>query len=216
MNTEVSMETDEVTTGSEPSKIAPSAAEAVLQAKKLLVEVKKQQEFSTQGGSVKSNEFLRCICNKGMLMDKLQLSDPSLLANHPQLQRRTLFESIKSKIKGDKSDQSYMLSLLVEFSDWKVILSTINWLLSEETTDPTNVNKDSSLVSVNPSTVLDFLWTVIHAPSIWQGREKKSTNEPVMQLNSEQICRIVSYVVAATAEQRFNNIHKKLYIGLSR
>ena len=32
-------------------------------------------------------------------MDKLQLSDPSLLANHPQLQRRTLFESIKNNIK---------------------------------------------------------------------------------------------------------------------
>nr|CAB3256291.1 integrator complex subunit 1 [Phallusia mammillata] len=181
-------------------------SKVALVAQILLEEIGHRHTLIGRGKSISDDLCFTSVGTSGLLVDWLQLLDPELLAHCPHLQRKLLFEKNETSSPQSASsvfNQAYLLSLLVQHCNWSTIHNSIQWLLSDETPDPTD-DKQSPTLGVNAKTALDFLWVVIQAPKIWQGRENKSTrvNEPVLRLTPGQFCRLLSYIVAATANHK--------------
>nr|XP_039270920.1 integrator complex subunit 1-like [Styela clava] len=195
-----------------------------LVAKILLEEIGNRKSKASRGKcDVQDDAFYASIGTTGLLIDWLQLLDPELLAHRPKLQRKLLFESqrlvtlsmpikMSAKMSNIKlpqsltSHQTYLLSLLAEHSNWETVYKCLQWLLSDstyETSTEKSGKSQSSGINVDARTAMDFLWVCMHMSNIWKGRENKSTSlqEPVFYLNSEQFCRVLSYMVASSTKQ---------------
>ncbi|XP_069125387.1 integrator complex subunit 1-like [Argopecten irradians] len=140
-----------------------------------------------------------------LLLDWLELLDPELVAQAPDLQHQLMFSPTKGTKQVSEetsaqskscdpqsgrsySNQAYLLALLTHQSSWSALHRSINTLLHKS---PSN--------SFCPTTVLDFLWACLQIPKIWQGREQKvSVKQPVenvLSMSQDQLETILNYIV---------------------
>ncbi|XP_076816735.1 integrator complex subunit 1-like [Clavelina lepadiformis] len=193
-------------------------AKVSLVAQILLEDISHRRVLMSRGQLTHNDDYFTSIGTTGLLVDWLQLLDPELLVHTPHLQRKLLFEGGRNSlntldVKVPVFDQAYLLSLLAEHCNWENIHNSLQWLLSDATPDLTvELGAGKSDIVVDAKAALDFLWVIIQAPKIWQGRENKSTSvsEPVLQLTSSQFYRLLSYVVAATVGQEVNDLTPQL------
>lgn len=91
---------------------------------------------------------------KGMLVDWLADVDPELVSNFHTSQMDLLFSST------DHQFRYYLLSLLIHRTNWQTLKFTVDELLSKFT------------ANYDPTSVLDFIESILKNPRLWQGRDK--------------------------------------------
>lgn len=191
----------------------------------LLEEIGSRKTKAIRGKSeLQDDKFRASIGATGLLIDWLQILDPELLAHRPVLQRKLLFESqrtpaasmpLKMSSKMNllrqphtfRSHQTYLLSLLVEHSNWGTIHKCLQWLLCESAGDTiidkgTKSSSDAS-INVDPQLAMDFLWACIHTSKIWMGIDSRSRSlkKTVLHLNANQFCRVLSFMVSSSTKR---------------
>eukprot|EP00092_Neocalanus_flemingeri_P015764 GFUD01017066.1.p1 GENE.GFUD01017066.1~~GFUD01017066.1.p1 ORF type:complete len:2079 (+),score=577.03 GFUD01017066.1:73-6309(+) len=137
----------------------------------------------------------------GLLVDWLELLDPTVISTCPDLQQQLVFgRTIRKKAGASsgpvqtpaQSSRPYLLSLLTHQASWSVLRSTVNCLLA--TYQP----------ELEPSAVLDFLSACIHIPRLWQGRDQRPPkhDQPpdVLGLEGELLESLTEYVMAEAVE----------------
>ena len=132
----------------------------------------------------------------GLLVDWLELLDPTIISSCPDLQMKLVFGKTIKKLEGvDVNDDKvpagncrpYLLSLLTHQASYTVLRSTVSSLLASFNTN------------LEPSSVLDFLSASIQIPRLWQGRDQRPPKhhkpEDVLQLEGENLINLVEYVI---------------------
>jgi len=138
----------------------------------------------------------------GLLVDWLELLDPTVISTCPELQQQLVFGRIIRKTAGTnigtvqepaQSSRPYLLSLLTHQASWTVLSSTVSSLLT------------SYQPELEPSAVLDFLAACIHIPRLWQGRDQRPPKHDkppdVLGLESEMLQSLTEYVIAEAVER---------------
>ena len=137
----------------------------------------------------------------GLLVDWLELLDPTVISTCPELQQQLVFGRIMRKKaststssvqESTQSSRPYLLSLLTHQASWSVLSSTVSSLLS------------SYQQELEPSAVLDFLSACIHIPRLWQGRDQRPPKHDkppdVLGLEGEMLQSLTEYVIAEAVE----------------
>jgi len=137
----------------------------------------------------------------GLLVDWLELLDPTVISSCPELQQKLVFgrilrkkfgSSASSSENSSQSSRPYLLSLLTHQASWPVLRSTVNFLLSSYQSE------------LEPSAVLDFLSACIHIPRLWQGRDQRPPKHDippdVLGLEGEMLKSLTEYVIAEAVE----------------
>ncbi|XP_061168184.1 integrator complex subunit 1-like [Saccostrea echinata] len=127
-----------------------------------------------------------------LFVDWLELLDPELVANIPDLQQQLLFAREKLGTTSRQSlvhnSKSYLLTLLTHQSSWASLQRCINCLLQAD-----------EAPRFSPTAVLDFLWACHQIPKIWRGRERRTpknhTPENVLGLNPYHLIALINYIV---------------------
>jgi len=139
----------------------------------------------------------------GLLVDWLELLDPTVISTCPELQQQLVFgRTIRKKAVGgvvvtpSQSSRPYLLSLLTHQASWTVLRSTVSCLLV--TYQP----------QLEPSAVLDFLSACIHIPRLWQGRDQRPPkhDQPpdVLGLEGDMLENLTEYVMTEAVESEEN------------
>ncbi|MCL4131594.1 UNVERIFIED_CONTAM: hypothetical protein GTU68_040454 [Idotea baltica] len=141
-----------------------------------------------------------------LLLDWLQVLDPELHFIPLQLTKTLLFGNIgdsndskgvvpsssevsreKVSSKGGYS-QAYLLAAFTHQATWETLENTIHELLRKVVPE------------LDPSSVLDFVWAVLHVPKLWQGRERRSprhirTKMP-LNFNQLELVNLMEYILS--------------------
>ncbi|XP_042293672.1 integrator complex subunit 1 isoform X1 [Sceloporus undulatus] len=136
----------------------------------------------------------------GLFIDWLEMLDPEVISNCPDLQQKLLFSWKKdesSSESGLPSFRPYLLALLTHQSSWTTLHHCIKILLCK--------NREHRF---DPTASLDFLWACIHIPRIWQGRDQrmpqKRREEFVLRLKAPELISLVELILAES-ETRSKN-----------
>ncbi|XP_070617467.1 integrator complex subunit 1 isoform X1 [Erythrolamprus reginae] len=128
----------------------------------------------------------------GLFIDWLELLDPEVVSNCPDLQQKLLFSWDKGKDSLEPEPLSfrpYLLALLTHQSSWTTLHCCIRTLLCR-----------SQEFRFDPTASLDFLWACIHMPRIWQGRDQripqKRREEFVLRLKTPELLSLVELILA--------------------
>ncbi|XP_076057704.1 integrator complex subunit 1 [Oratosquilla oratoria] len=121
-----------------------------------------------------------------LLLDWLQVLDPELLTVPVELRQPLLFGQ-RGKGSGGKS-QAYLLAAFTHQAQWDTLERTVRGLLRLH--NP----------ALNPASVLNFLWALLHVPKLWQGRERRqprhSLHERLLHLHTCEVIQLAEYVMA--------------------
>jgi len=147
----------------------------------------------------------------GLLIDWLELLDPSVVSACPELQQELVFGR-RARVGEGRGSRPYLLSLLTHQASWQVLRSTVASVLASPTSP--SISTTSSVTSatspatvLDPGAVLDFLTACIHIPRLWQGRDQRppvhSQPPDVLDLQGASLQALVDYVLeeAAMAEE---------------
>lgn len=153
--------------------------------------------------------------SQSLLTDWLELMDPEIVSANLDLQEQLVFGSgavpTAATETGEKKKggNPYLLALLTHQSQWGTIHRCLNRILSP-----------SKLATLNPTSVLDFVWACRHIPKIWQGRELKSVKtdrtEDLFAFNNEQLMAVVDFIVleASQSQERILTTSSKVSSSL--
>ena len=132
----------------------------------------------------------------GLLVDWLELLDPTVISSCPELQQQLVFGRAGPRVgEGGASHSSrpYLLSLLTHQASWPILRATVASLLRPGTSD-----------SLDPAAVVDFLSACIHIPRLWQGRDQRPPvhDQPpdVLALEVSGLSGLVDLVLAEARE----------------
>nr|XP_034987340.1 integrator complex subunit 1 [Zootoca vivipara] len=130
--------------------------------------------------------------SSGLFIDWLEILDPEVISNCPDLQQRLLFSWNKDNDSSESEPPSfrpYLLALLTHQSSWTTLHRCIKILLGK-----------SREHRFDPTASLDFLWACIHIPRIWQGRDQripqKRREEFVLRLEAPELISLVELILA--------------------
>ena len=143
----------------------------------------------------------------GLLVDWLELLDPTIISTCPELQMKLVFgktvRKMNSKKRGETDGQkpegksnckAYLLSLLTHQASYTVLRSTVSSLLS------------SCQPDLDPGAVLDFLSACVHIPRLWQGRDQRppKNEKPadVLQLDEDCLVSLVEYIISEATDSQ--------------
>ena len=134
----------------------------------------------------------------GLLVDWLELLDPTIISSCPELQMKLVFGKTIRKLEGNEGTSSsgncrpYLLSLLTHQASYSVLRSTVASLLAQPDSD------------LEPSSVLDFLSACVHIPRLWQGRDQRPPkhDQPVdvLALEAEALISLTEFVIREATE----------------
>jgi integrator complex subunit 1 len=137
------------------------------------------------------------LAQAGLLVDWLELLDPTVISSCPELQQQLVFgrSAPRPLEEGPRhSARPYLLSLLTHQASWVVLRGTVDSLLQPEDAAP----------DLDPGAVLDFLSACIHIPRLWQGRDQRPPvhDQPpdVLALEGGRLERLVEHVLAEAGE----------------
>ena len=148
----------------------------------------------------------------GLLVDWLELLEPTIISTCPELQMKLVFGKTvrkmtnkkKGEVGGGKSNcKAYLLSLLTHQASYTVLRSTVSSLLS------------SCQPHLDPGAVLDFLSACIHIPRLWQGRDQRPPKNvkpvDVLQLEPDCLVSLVEYIIseATDSEEKAEDVVKQ-------
>ncbi|XP_063090087.1 integrator complex subunit 1 isoform X1 [Cavia porcellus] len=176
---------------------SPASRPIVVVSSLLLQEKEEPPTPGKQDGDGVSLEAVRLGPSSGLLVDWLEMLDPEVVSNCPDLQRRLLFS--RRKVTGQRgkghagaqvpSFRPYLLALLTHQSSWATLHQCIHVLLGQ-----------SREQRFDPSASLDFLWACIHVPRIWQGRDQrtpqKRREELVLRVQATELISLVELILA--------------------
>ncbi|XP_076458972.1 integrator complex subunit 1-like isoform X2 [Babylonia areolata] len=149
-----------------------------------------------QSTSPGSSSFAR----ESLLTDWLELLDPEIISDNPDLQEELVFGSRSAvctagKEKERKRRTPYLLALLTHQSLW----STMRRCLA-------SILRADKLSLLDPTSVLDFVWACRQSPKIWQGRELKTTqddiSEDVFDFTTDQLLAVVDFIVLEASQHQ--------------
>ena len=145
----------------------------------------------------------------GLLVDWLELLDPTIISTCPELQMKLVFgktvrkinnkkrgdtEGQKPKPEGKSNGKAYLLSLLTHQASYTVLRSTVSSLLS------------SCHPDLDPGAVLDFLSACVHIPRLWQGRDQRPPKNErpadVLQLEEVRLVSLVEYIISEATDSQ--------------
>ncbi|KAF3845959.1 hypothetical protein F7725_003037 [Dissostichus mawsoni] len=139
----------------------------------LLLQESEEQAVKMEVDS-NNSEVTKSGLSSGLLVDWLEHLDPEVTSVCPDLQQKLLFAL--NRARGTPAYRPYLLALLTHQSNW------------------------STLLQLDPSSALDFLWACSHIPRIWQGRDQKipqkKTEKFVLRLSSEELISLVDLILA--------------------
>ena len=134
----------------------------------------------------------------GLLVDWLELLDPTIISSCPELQMKLVFGQSLRRLKGGedarKGDKCrpYLLSLLTHQASYSVLRSTVASLLARPDPD------------LAPGSVLDFLSACVHIPRLWQGRDQRPPKhdrpEDVLALEAGELVSLTELVIKEATE----------------
>ena len=133
------------------------------------------------------------IAQEGLLVDWLELLDPTVISSCPELQQQLVFGRSSPRVGSPPTPRPYLLSLLTHQASWEVVKGTVESLLTP-----------ASVQELDPGAVLDFLTACIHIPRLWQGRDQRPPvhDQPpdVLALEGERLESLVDHVLAEAQE----------------
>jgi len=133
------------------------------------------------------------LAQEGLLVDWLELLDPTVISSCPDLQQQLVFGRASPRVGRPPTPRPYLLSLLTHQASWEVVRGTVVSLLTP-----------SSVQELDPGAVLDFLTACIHIPRLWQGRDQRPPvhDQPpdVLALVGDQLESLVDHVLAEAQE----------------
>ena len=138
----------------------------------------------------------------GLLVDWLELLDPTIISSCPELQMKLVFGKTIRKLEGKEGNDKvssqggncrpYLLSLLTHQASYSVLRSTVTSLLARPDPD------------LEPRSVLDFLSACVHIPRLWQGRDQRPPkhDQPVdvLALDAEALINLTEFVIREATE----------------
>jgi len=145
----------------------------------------------------KEHEHEVYMSQSGLLVDWLELLDPSVIATCPDLQHQLVFGRASRRqgsgpTKTVRSSRPYLLSLLTHQSSWDSLRKTVDAVLSRCQAD------------LEPAAVLDFLTACIHIPRLWQGRDQRPPKHDkppdVLALSGSSLEALADYVIIEGVE----------------
>jgi hypothetical protein len=103
--------------------------------------------------------------------------------------------------------QTFMILLLTHQANWNILNDCVHRLLDR--------NKKKFL-KLNSKIVLDFLWSLIHIPSLWRGMESVSyldlyKEESILDLNDYEIYCLTDLICDEILNETKNNELKYLF-----
>ena len=133
------------------------------------------------------------LAQEGLLVDWLELLDPTVISSCPELQQQLVFGRASPRVGRPATPRPYLLSLLTHQASWEVVRGTVVSLLTP-----------SSVQELDPGAVVDFLTACIHIPRLWQGRDQRPPvhDQPpdVLALEGDQLESLVDHVLAEAQE----------------
>jgi len=133
------------------------------------------------------------LAQEGLLVDWLELLDPTVISSCPDLQQQLVFGRASPRVGRPPTPRPYLLSLLTHQASWEVVRGTVASLLTP-----------SAIQELDPGAVLDFLTACIHIPRLWQGRDQRPPvhDQPpdVLALEGDRLESLVDHVLAEAQE----------------
>ena len=135
-----------------------------------------------------------------LLLDWLHVLDPELRSSPDHLRQLLLFGKNNAKSENQnmsngkqtesssRYSQAYLLAAFTHQATWNTLEETVHSLLRVQSPH------------LDPGSVLDFIWAVLHVPKLWQGRERRTPrhikNEPLLVLQANELVHLAQYILA--------------------
>ncbi|KAK7079233.1 Integrator complex subunit 1 [Halocaridina rubra] len=141
------------------------------------------------GVSIKQDEFHESSCPpSALILDWLQVLDPELEKGSDQLQQILLFKKRSGgEQKQESYSQAYLLAAFTHQARWDTLEKCVRLLLHVYN------------VTLDPASVVGFVWAVLHVPKLWQGRERRTPRhapqETLLTFTTAEIVNLAQYII---------------------